>query len=331
MLFLLGAAAILRNTRVARNPIAALGVSAGVLALTFVDAVLPFRQAYADNVSKGAEITKAGREYATDTNLAIPEECGVLQLPTMGYPEFGVIGNVNDYDHFWASITNPGKRWSYGAVKATDAYIWAGQLPPIPSSEQVALLRGGNFCAIHLDTRAWRDEDLSPVLQEFKTRFGDPVAAGYDGDWLMFDIRAESPASEEHVANFFHQPMITADPVTTHGLEQEGMDTWWWTKDQRAFFALTPIRDQTPVRVVRGEITAPSCGPRPVAVTLSSGTERVRQNLIARPTRASPFELKLVTPSAAPATLEVVATGQACEAEDFAGKRFAKVGNLHTY
>ena len=154
---------------------------------------------------------------------------------------------------------------------------------------------------------------------------------GYDGDWLMFDIRAESPASEQDVANFFHQPMITADPVTTHGLEQEGMDTWWWTKDQRASFTLTPTRDQTPVRVVRGEITAPSCGPRPVTVTLSSGTERVRQNLIARPTQASPFELKLDTPSAAPAIFEVVATGQACEAEDFAGKRFARVGNLQTY
>ncbi|MEC8648776.1 MAG: hypothetical protein VXY08_08530, partial [Actinomycetota bacterium] len=77
--------------------------------------------------------------------------------------------------------------------------------------------------------------------------------------------------------------------------------------------------------------TAPSCGPRPVTVTLSSGTERVRQNLIARPSQASPFELKLVTPSAAPATLEVVATGQACEAEDFPGKRFARVGNLQTY
>ncbi len=331
LLFLLGAAAILRNTRVARHPVAALGVSAGVLALTFVDAVLPFRQAYADNVSKGAEITKAGREYAADTNLAIPEECGVLQLPTMGYPEFGVMGNVNDYDHFWTSITNPEKRWSYGAVKATDAYVWAGQLPPIPSSEQVALLRGGNFCAIHLDTRAWREEDLPSVLQEFSTRFSDPVATGYDGDWLMFDIRAESPASEEYVANFFHQPMITADPVTTHALEQEGMDTWWWTKDQRTSFTLTPTREQTPVRVVRGEIAAPSCGPRPVTVTLSSGTERVRQNLIARPTQATPFELILNAPSAAPATLEVIATGQACEAEDFAAKRFARVGNLQTY
>ena len=80
-----------------------------------------------------------------------------------------------------------------------------------------------------------------------------------------------------------------------------------------------------------GEITAPSCGPRPVTVTLSSGTEKVSQNLIARPTQATPFELILDAPSAAPATLEVIATGQACEAEDFAGKRFAQVGNLQTY
>ena len=68
-----------------------------------------------------------------------------------------------------------------------------------------------------------------------------------------------------------------------------------------------------------------------MTVTLSSGTEKVRQNLIARPTQASPFELKLDTPSAAPAMFEVVATGRACEAEDLAGKRFAQVGNLQTY
>ena len=68
-----------------------------------------------------------------------------------------------------------------------------------------------------------------------------------------------------------------------------------------------------------------------MTVTLSSGTERVRQNLIARPTQATPFELKLETPSAAPTMLEVVATGQACEAEDFSRKRFAQVGNLQTY
>ena len=109
------------------------------------------------------------------------------------------------------------------------------------------------------------------------------------------------------------------------------MDTWWWTKDQRTSFTLMPTREQTPVRVVRGEIAAPSCGPRPVTVTLSSGTERVRQNLIARPTQTTPFKVILNAPSAAPATLEVIATGQACEAEDFAAKRFARVGNLQTY
>ena len=331
LLFLLGAAAVLRNTRVARQPALALTAGGVVLALTFVDAVLPFRQAYADNAKKGAEITKAGRDYATATNAAIPEECGVLQLPTMGYPEFGVIGNVNDYDHFWTSITNPGKRWSYGAVKATDAYIWAGQLPPIPTDEQVALMRGANFCAIHIDGRAWLDEELPAVLQDLGDRFGDPIATGYDGDWFMFDIRSVPPAPEPAVESFFHQPMISADPVTTHALESDGTQAWWWTKDQQSNFTLTPTRQQTPVTVVRGWIAAPKCGPRPVTLTLRAGTEAATQNLIALPDQPTPFEVTLDEPSVSPVTLEVLATGAACEAEDFAGKRFAQVGNLQTY
>jgi phosphoglycerol transferase len=331
LLFLLGAAAILQKTRIARQPLPALTVCGIVLALTFVDAVLPFRQAYADNAKKGAEITKAGRDYAIAVNSAIPESCGVLQLPTMGYPEFGVIGDVNDYDHFWTSITNPNKRWSYGAVKATDAHVWAGQLPPIPTDEQISLMRRADFCAIHVDGRAWRDEERPTVLQEMRSRFGDPIATGYDGDWSMFDIRDIPPASVPDAENFFHQPMISADPVTTHALESDGTQAWWWTKNQESTFTLTPTREETPVSIVRGWVAAPSCGPRPITITLRTGSGETTQNLIALPDQPTYFEITPDKPSDSPATLEVVSNGSACEAEDFAGKRFAQLGNLQTY
>lgn len=331
LLFLLGAAAVLRDSRIARRPALSIGVTAIVLTLTFVDAVLPFRQAYADNAKKGAEITKAGRDYAIAVNSAIPESCGVLQLPTMGYPEFGVIGDVNDYDHFWTSITNPDKRWSYGAVKATDAYIWAGQLPPIPTDEQISLMRRADFCAIHVDGRAWRDEERLTVLQKMRSRFGDAIATGYDGDWSMFDIRDIPPASAPDAENFFHQPMISADPNTTHPIESEGTQTWWWTKNQQSTFTLTPTREETPVSIVRGWVAAPSCGPRPITITLSAGSGETTQNLIALPDQQIYFEITPYKSSDSPATLEVVSNGSACESEDFTGKRFAQVGNLQTY
>ena len=329
LLFLLGAAAVLRRTSIARRPALSVTVALVVLALTFTDAVLPFRQAYADNAKKGAEITKAGREYAEAVNAAVPETCGILQLPTMGYPEFGVIGDVNDYDHFWTSITNPEKKWSYGAVKATDAYIWAGQLPPIPTDEQVALMRGADFCAIHVDARAWRDEERPGILDELTVRFGAPVATGYDNDWFLFDIRSLVPAAD--VEDFFHQPMISPDPATTHPPESEMTEVWWWTKDQESAFTVAPTREQTPVRTVRGWIAAPSCGPRPITLTLTGASDMVQQTLIALPDQPTEFELVLPAPTNSPATFTVLATGAACEAENFVGKRFAQVGNLQTY
>ena len=101
LLFLLGAAAALHRTGVATRPAVAIPVAIAVLALTAVDSVLPFRGAYAANAKEGAAITKAANAYADDVNKAIPDNCGILQLPYMAYPEFGVARGVNDYDHFW--------------------------------------------------------------------------------------------------------------------------------------------------------------------------------------------------------------------------------------
>lgn len=331
LLMLLGAAAVIWNTRLVKSRALSVSATVLVLMLTFTDSVFPFRNAYADVVSEGASMTRAGREYATSTNSTIPENCGVLQLPTMGYPEAGKIGGLNDYEHFWPSITNPGKRWSYGAVKATDAFIWAGQMPDIPTDEQVSLMRGADFCAIHLDVRAWRDEEVPVIVKELSARFGPPRAAGNDGTWQLFDIRQVTPETESSVEAFFHQPMIVIDPNTTNPRESKGQELWWWTKDQKADFSLVPTREQSPVELVRGWLGAPVCGPRPVTVTLRTGTERVEETIISRPDRRTPFEIRLSTPSTSPVTLEVLSPGMACSAAEFPGNRFVQVGNLQPY
>lgn len=331
LLILLGAAAVICNTRLVKSQALTVSTTVLVLALTFTDSVLPFRNAYADVVSEGASITKAGRDYATATNSVIPENCGVLQLPTVGYPEAGKIGGLNDYDHFWPSITNPGKRWSYGAVKATDAFIWAGQMPEVPTDEQVALMRGAGFCAIHLDVRAWRDEEVPSIVRELSARFGAPRAAGNDDTWQLFDIRQVAPESGIRSEAFFHQPMIAIDPSTTNPRESRGQELWWWTKDQKADFSLIPAREHAPVEFVRGWLSAPVCGPRPVTVTLRTETESVEETIISRPDRRTPFEVRLPVPSTSPATLEVLSPGVACSAADFPGNRFVQVGNLQPY
>jgi phosphoglycerol transferase len=331
LFFLLGAAAALHRTRLATKPVFALTASAIVLSLTFVDAVVPFRTAYADNAKKGTDLTKAGRSYADLANASIPENCGVLQLPTMGYPEIGVIGDINDYDHFWPSTTNPGKRWSYGAVKSTDASVWSSQLPDVPNDAQVALLRGAGFCAIHIDRRGWPDSETNLIIDDLTSRFGNPIATEKDGDWVMFDIRSAEAADSQAAEAFLYQPLISADPTTTHPRESELSDSWWWTRAEKSIFTITPIRAQFPVTTVKGDVATPECGPRPVVLTLTANGQTSEQTLIALPDVPTPFELSLPEVTSEPASLTVFAQGPVCESRDLPSTRFAKIGNLITY
>lgn len=330
LLFLLGAAAAIHRTRAAKAPAIAIPLAVIVLALTAIDSVLPFRNAYADNGKDAAEITKAAQQYAAATNQAIPDNCGVLQLPHMAYPEFGVARGVNDYDHFWTSITNTGKKWSYGAVKNTDAGIWSGQLPELPNEEQVANLRAGGFCAIHVDTRGYISERLPAITGNLEIRFGAPVVTGFDGDWLLYDITNAPASTTEQAEGFFHQPMVTADPETTQPRETDLEEAWWWMKADRSVFTITGTRPETPVTTVRGLVQAPQCGPRPITLILAANGQEDRTTVIADPNQPTEFELTL--PAAATvATLEVQAPGPDCRGSDFEWKRYAQVIDLQAY
>ncbi|MFZ4487524.1 MAG: hypothetical protein ACOYO9_13140, partial [Candidatus Nanopelagicales bacterium] len=218
LLFLVGAATVLVRADFARRTAIVLPVAIAIVGLTALDSVLPFRGAYRTSATEAGEINDAARDYATNVNTAIPGDCGVLQLPYMAYPEFGVQRGINDYDHFWTSLTNPGKRWSYGAVKNTDASVWAAQLPQVPTDEQVQMLREAGFCAIHLDTRGYYVEAVPSIQENLAGRFGPPVATGFKDQWELYAIGGEqaTPGAElsAQAFAFFHQPMITADEAS---------------------------------------------------------------------------------------------------------------------
>ena len=328
LLFILGAAAALAKTRIAQRASIAIPIAVVVLALTLIDAVLPFRSPYSDSVARGSELSDAGRQYSSAVQGAIPEQCGVLQLPYMGYPEYGVVGGVNDYDHFWTSITNPGKQWSYGAVKFTDASIWMSQLPQVPTDEQVSLMRALGFCAIHLDTRGYISEQLVPVQQDLQSRFGAPVATALDGDWEMYDIRNAPAASEDAAQAFLRQPFIEVDYNTSTLRDSLMQQSWWWTRDNVALIDLVPTSTEWPVTGITGAIAAPQCGPVPVTVTLTAGDEQVMTTVLAKPGDPAPFDLSLQTPAKGTAILTIDTPGEGCPEGDRGERRFAQVLDL---
>ena len=326
LLVLVGAATVLARTRIAERWAIAVPVALVLLGLTAVDSVYPFRAAYAGSIATAGNMTDKAREYATATNAAIPDDCGVLQLPYMAYPEHGVQRDINDYDHFWTSITNPGKQWSYGAVKNTDASVWAAQLPQAPTDEQVALLRGAGFCAIHLDTRGYISEVLAPLREDLRARFGDPVATGLSGDWELFALGDGPTATPEDAQAFLHQPWISADPEQVTVPDSALQQTWWWTLQREADFLLTPTSADWPVTSVSGAVMSPPCGPLPITLTLTAGDQRVETTVLGGPDAPTPFELRLAQPSGEPATLTVSAPGEGCPVNDVL--RWAQVFDL---
>lgn len=333
LLFILGAAAAVHRTRLATSWAIAVPIALVLLALTAVDSVYPYRAAFAASVAEARAATEAGRAYAGAVNTAIPDDCGVLQLPYMAYPENGRTQGVNDYDHFFPAITNNGKQWSYGSVKSTDAGVWAAQLPAVPKTDQVARLREAGFCAIHLDTRGFTEDERPRVTAELERRYGPPVAAGFDDEWLLFAIGDPTRATADADA-LIHQAFLEVDFATVTPRESALDTSWWWTRAESAAFTVTPLDGEHPLRSLTGAVAAPACGAVPVTLTLDAGGAPQTIEVMARAKQPTPFAFTIDEPSTDPAVLTVATAGEGCpvdgpDAASAGGeRRFAQVLDL---
>ena len=188
LLLIVGAAAVLATTRWMDRPRSIIA-SVVIVVLVFASNVLPFRTMYASAVDNGRYLNVQLAEYRTQLNAAIPTQCGVLQLPYMAFPENGIREpGLNDYEHAWQPLTNPGKLFSYGAVKGTQASVLAASLTDPPSRRQLDELRSRGFCTIHLDKRGYTEVAWQRVILMLGADLGPPVAEGLDGAWVAFRL-----------------------------------------------------------------------------------------------------------------------------------------------
>ena len=334
LLFILGASTTLARTRFERYR--ALPVALAVIALGFVivDSVIPFRQPIIAGVTDAATSTQQARAYASAVNAAIPTDCGILQLPYMAYPENGPLEpDLNDYDHFWTSITNPGKQWSYGAVKYTDASVWASQLPQTPTDPQIQQLRAAGFCGIHVDARGFKGDGYQVVSDDLTRRFGPAVASGNEDKWRLFALGEHAAPSDpatwpQELTDAFSPAMITADTATVAPRGSLLGLTWWWTTASDATFTLTPVAPTAPLGAVTGQVRSPSCGPASVTLTLTADGASTSVTVDGQPKRSTPFTLRLSAPTTAPATLTVSSTSSPCTADGFPYPQYAQVIDL---
>lgn len=190
LLFVCGAAAALARTRLGRPSVPSVIVAVAIVTVVAVEQVMPFRVAYADGAAKGRTALTAARTYAAQLNAAIPEDCGVLQLPYVVYPEQGKIEELNDYEHFLQGLVNPDKDYSYGAVKGTDEAKPLEGLGNRFTPDVVDRLVAEGFCAVHVDRRGFTDTAWNWVNEGMREQFGPPVATGGNGDWVAYALQS---------------------------------------------------------------------------------------------------------------------------------------------
>ncbi|ROQ51920.1 hypothetical protein EDF36_4009 [Rathayibacter sp. PhB152] len=124
-----------------------------------------------------------------ETDAALPDGCGVVQLPIKSFPDSGAIGSMGDYDPALPYLRTEGEdlAWSYGSVGGTEGYEVFDDLGT--PAEFAAAVRASGACAVSIDTAAyvgregaWED-DVVAVSGALT-----PTAQSSSGRWLVFPV-----------------------------------------------------------------------------------------------------------------------------------------------
>ncbi len=340
LLIILGAAIVLK--RVKKKQSIALIATAGIAA-TFVNAVAPFKNSYVTSSTNVTMTANAARDYTKEINTAIPQDCAVLQLPYMSYPENGPLLDLDDYGHFWLPINDSGKSWSYGAIKNTEAGYWSSKLSEIPTPVQVQALTEAGFCGIHLDSRGYVEPAAQRINEELQARYGAPIAAGNPdttgtNTWFFYQLPNFQPITaldtlSPSTQSLFLAPAIATDTPNIPGFSVAPRGSkddlaWWWTIAPTATFTIHQINDRFPIYSITLGLRSSECESAQVTATLTNPNgEQIAEPVTVDINSKTTTDITLTTEPTSTATLTLESSGQGCMVEDFPYPQFVQVIN----
>ena len=340
LLIVVGAAVVLARVRPPDRlrapwaPLLLAGVAVALVGVVVAESLLPFRGPYLRSLARAETLQQSAERYATAVNNALPQDCAILQLPYMAYPEQGVIEpRLNDYEHFWQVLTNPSKQWSYGALRNTSASAWAAALPQIPTAQQRVQLSAAGFCAIHLDRRGYRPSAWRAITEVLDTDLGSPVATGLQGRWRLY-------ALGEPGALLTGDPQQWPVPARALLLAPVLLDadlgprrtrltsSWYQLASSTSRADLVAVDPALPVTGVQGWLEAPACGPVPVQLRLGDlgSGDSGQVQVTARAGERVPFRISI--PASERAQLTIRAVGPACSDPPGFTPWIARIGDI---
>jgi len=164
--------------------LAALGI---LIALpTILD---PFWSQRQLNHKYGAKTGDSLTAYIGSAEQVLAPNCPVLELPITVFPEVPPVFRSRDYSALMPYLYSSDLRWSYGALKTSDAGHWvADNLANKGVAAQAAAAEQVGFCAVQLDLWGFDPKTVDATQAAYKAELGEPIAKSTDGRWVMYQL-----------------------------------------------------------------------------------------------------------------------------------------------
>jgi hypothetical protein len=191
-LFALGILAILIDTTI-RKLWLLLPTLAVICVVAYVDQIVGISQTQPLQLRP----TEDGptRAFVAEAEDALPENCGVVQLPLKDFPETFDIGRMGDYDEAlpYVYAQDNDLRWSYGAVRGTYSADDWDDATTVPAFARE--VRSSGACAVLVDTYAYTENlDGWQPFVESVSELDDPLLTSTDSDERYILFRTDSSA-----------------------------------------------------------------------------------------------------------------------------------------
>lgn len=167
-----------------------------ILAITYLDSArnkfVPVKSwvpnSYKSDVSMHniiKERIESERAFFQKIENSVPKSSAIYQYPYMDFPESPHIHEMRDYSHFRAFLNTHSLKWSYGAIKGSQASDWNHWLNDQPLEKQIDTLKKSNFVGIYLERAGDKHNELEKQLRIFFVQ--DPLEDDR-GRFLFFNF-----------------------------------------------------------------------------------------------------------------------------------------------
>lgn len=128
---------------------------------------------------------ESDRDFIRRVEMAMPTGAMIFQLPYMSFPEHPPINQMPDYDHFRAYIHSTKVRWSYGAMRDSQADLWQQRIAALPTEQMLKELCSAGFQGIYVNRAGYPDK-AQALENALAMHLGPPAVVSPRQDLAFF-------------------------------------------------------------------------------------------------------------------------------------------------